>query len=115
MLLAAAHKLGAGLSTLGIAGCGLGIGVVFAGLLISIYFNPIEPAFCDFFIGDDNFNTEITNSPTKTLSPIKEEAPSKLPGPHKKDFLDYALICVGTAAAIRLMAIFACKFSNKRD
>jgi hypothetical protein len=74
MLLAAAQKVGAGLSKSGLAGCGLGIGIVFAGLLISIYFNPMKSASCDSFIGNDVFDVEITKSPTKTLSPIKEEA-----------------------------------------
>jgi hypothetical protein len=105
MLLAAAQKVGAGLSKSGLACCGLGIGIVFAGLLISIYFNPMESASCDFFIGDDVFDVEITKSPIKTLSPIKEEAVSKLPKPHKHDLLDYALICFGTTAAIALAVI----------
>jgi hypothetical protein len=105
MLLAAAQKVGAGLSKSGLAGYGLGIGIAFAGLLISIYFNPIESAFCGSFIRDDVLDVEITKSPTKTLSPIKEEAFSKLPEPRKKDLLDYALICVGTTAAIALAVI----------
>jgi F0F1-type ATP synthase membrane subunit c/vacuolar-type H+-ATPase subunit K len=51
MLLAAAQKLGAGLSTSGLAGCGLGIGVVFAALLISSASNP--------FLRDDLFRVAM--------------------------------------------------------
>ena len=51
MLLAAAQKVGAGLSTSGLAGCGLGIGVVFAGLLISSALNP--------FLRDDLFRVAM--------------------------------------------------------
>jgi len=51
MLLAASQKIGAGLSTSGLAGCGLGIGVVFAGLLISSSFNP--------FLRDDLFRVAM--------------------------------------------------------
>jgi F-type H+-transporting ATPase subunit c len=51
MLLAAAQKMGAGLSTSGLAGCGLGIGVVFAGLLISSALNP--------FLRDDLFRVAM--------------------------------------------------------
>lgn len=40
MLLASAQKVGAGFSTSGLAGCGLGIGVVFAGLLMASAVNP---------------------------------------------------------------------------
>lgn len=40
MLLAASQKIGAGLSTAGLAGCGLGIGTVFAGLLVASSINP---------------------------------------------------------------------------
>lgn len=51
MILAAAQKIGAGLSTFGLAGCGIGIGVVFAGLLISSATNP--------FIKDDLFRVAM--------------------------------------------------------
>jgi hypothetical protein len=103
MLLAAAHKLG--------------IGVVFDSLLISVYFNPIEPTLCDFFIGDNIFNTGITDSPTKIFSEVqlKEDAPSKFHEPHKKDFLYYVLIFVGTASTIGLVVIFAYEFPSKHD
>ena len=50
-LVTAAQKLGAGLSTTGLAGCGLGIGIVFAGLLLSTAVNP--------FIKDDLFRTAM--------------------------------------------------------
>jgi F-type H+-transporting ATPase subunit c len=46
-MLQAAQKIGAGLSTSGLAGAGLGIGIVFAGLLISTAINP--------FVKDDLF------------------------------------------------------------
>ena len=46
-MLQASQKIGAGLSTSGLAGAGLGIGVVFAGLLLSTALNP--------FIKDDLF------------------------------------------------------------
>jgi hypothetical protein len=90
MLLAAAHKLGAGLSTLGIAGFGSGIGVVFAGLLIPIYFNPIEPTFCGFFYWRQYFHIGVTDSPTKIFSEVKlkDDVPSKIPEPYSKDLLD---------------------------
>jgi len=47
MLVVAAQKLGAGLSTTGLAGCGVGIGMVFAGLLVATATNP--------FMKDDLF------------------------------------------------------------
>jgi hypothetical protein len=105
MLLAAAQKMGAGLSKAGLAGCGLGVGIVFAGFLISICFNPMESAYCEALIGSDVFDVEIAKSPTKPLPPVKEEAISKLPKPNEHDFLDYALICVGTTASIALAVI----------
>jgi F-type H+-transporting ATPase subunit c len=40
MLLQAAQKIGAGLSTFGLAGAGIGIGVVFGSLLLAIARNP---------------------------------------------------------------------------
>ena len=40
MLLQSAQKIGAGLSTCGLAGAGLGIGVVFASLIIGTARNP---------------------------------------------------------------------------
>jgi F-type H+-transporting ATPase subunit c len=40
MLLQAAQKIGAGLATFGLAGAGLGIGVIFGSLIISISRNP---------------------------------------------------------------------------
>ncbi len=46
-MLQASQKIGAGLSTSGLAGAGLGIGVVFAGLLVSTAINP--------FVKDDLF------------------------------------------------------------
>ena len=46
-MLQAAQKIGAGLSTTGLAGAGLGIGIVFAGLLVSTAINP--------FVKDDLF------------------------------------------------------------
>ena len=46
-MLQASQKIGAGLSTSGLAGAGLGIGIVFAGLLISTSINP--------FVKDDLF------------------------------------------------------------
>jgi F-type H+-transporting ATPase subunit c len=46
-MLQASQKIGAGLSTSGLAGAGLGIGIVFAGLLISTSLNP--------FVKDDLF------------------------------------------------------------
>jgi F0F1-type ATP synthase membrane subunit c/vacuolar-type H+-ATPase subunit K len=50
-MLEASQKLGAGLSTTGLAGCGLGIGLVFAGLLLSTALNP--------FIKDDLFRVAM--------------------------------------------------------
>jgi F-type H+-transporting ATPase subunit c len=40
MLLQAAQKIGAGLSTFGLAGAGVGIGIVFGSLLFGISRNP---------------------------------------------------------------------------
>lgn len=40
MLLQAAQKIGAGLATFGLAGAGLGIGVIFASLIFGIARNP---------------------------------------------------------------------------
>ena len=40
MLLQSAQKIGAGLSTFGLAGAGIGIGVIFAALLLGISRNP---------------------------------------------------------------------------
>ena len=40
MLLQAAQKIGAGLSTFGLAGAGIGIGVIFASLISGIARNP---------------------------------------------------------------------------
>ena len=51
VLLASAQKIGAGLSTAGLAGCGVGIGLVFAGLLIASSNNP--------FIKDDLFRVAM--------------------------------------------------------
>lgn len=51
MLVAASQKIGAGLSTSGLAGCGLGIGVVFAALLIASAVNP--------FVRDDLFRVAM--------------------------------------------------------
>jgi F0F1-type ATP synthase membrane subunit c/vacuolar-type H+-ATPase subunit K len=50
-MLVASQKIGAGLSTTGLAGCGLGIGIVFAGLLISTAINP--------FVKDDLFRVAM--------------------------------------------------------
>ncbi|MBR08220.1 MAG: F0F1 ATP synthase subunit C [Rickettsiales bacterium] len=50
-MLEASQKIGAGLSTSGLAGCGLGIGVVFASLLVSTSLNP--------FIKDDLFRVAM--------------------------------------------------------
>ena len=38
----AAKSIGAGLATIGVVGAGAGIGIVFAGLLISLSRNPIK-------------------------------------------------------------------------
>ena len=51
VLLLSSKKIGAGLSTSGLAGCGLGIGVVFAGLLIASAINP--------FVRDDLFRVAM--------------------------------------------------------
>ena len=40
MLLQSAQKIGAGLSTIGLAGAGIGIGAIFASLVFSISRNP---------------------------------------------------------------------------
>jgi F-type H+-transporting ATPase subunit c len=40
MLVTAAQKIGAGLSTFGLAGAGVGIGLIFASLLLGIARNP---------------------------------------------------------------------------
>ena len=40
MILQAAQKIGAGLATFGLAGAGVGIGIIFAGLLYGISRNP---------------------------------------------------------------------------
>lgn len=40
MLLQAAQKIGAGLSTFGLAGAGVGIGLIFAALIVSTSRNP---------------------------------------------------------------------------
>jgi len=40
MLLQAAQKIGAGLSTFGLAGAGIGIGLIFASLIMGISRNP---------------------------------------------------------------------------
>ena len=50
-MLEASQKIGAGLSTSGLAGCGLGIGVVLASLLVSTSLNP--------FIKDDLFRVAM--------------------------------------------------------
>ena len=41
MLLIASQKIGAGLATVGLAGAGVGIGVVFSGLILATSRNPI--------------------------------------------------------------------------
>ena len=41
MLLQAAQKIGAGLSTFGLAGAGIGIGLIFAALIIASGRNPL--------------------------------------------------------------------------
>jgi F-type H+-transporting ATPase subunit c len=51
MLLQAAQKIGAGLATFGLAGAGLGIGVIFGSLIIGSARNPN--------IKDDLFRTAI--------------------------------------------------------
>jgi F-type H+-transporting ATPase subunit c len=40
MSLQAAQKIGAGIATLGLAGAGIGIGIIFAGLLYGVSRNP---------------------------------------------------------------------------
>jgi len=40
MLLQAAQKIGAGLSTIGVAGSGVGIGIIFGSLIIGTSRNP---------------------------------------------------------------------------
>lgn len=44
LLVVSAQKIGAGLSTFGLAGCGVGIGLVFGALLISSSNNPFIKA-----------------------------------------------------------------------
>ena len=51
MLITAAQKIGAGLATFGLAGAGLGIGVIFGSLILGISRNPN--------IKDDLFRTAI--------------------------------------------------------
>ena len=51
MLITAAQKIGAGLATFGLAGAGLGIGVIFGALILGISRNPN--------IKDDLFRTAI--------------------------------------------------------
>ena len=54
MLLQAAQKIGAGLSTFGLAGAGIGIGVIFASLISGIARNPT--------LKDELFRTRDANS-----------------------------------------------------
>ena len=51
MLLQSAQKIGAGLSTFGLAGAGIGIGTIFASLIAAIAKNPT--------LKDDLFRTAI--------------------------------------------------------
>lgn len=51
MLLQAAQKIGAGLSTIGIAGSGVGIGVIFGALIMGTSRNP--------FLKDDMFRSAM--------------------------------------------------------
>lgn len=51
LLLQAAQKIGAGLSTCGLAGAGVGIGLIFASLLTGIARNPL--------LRDELFKTAI--------------------------------------------------------
>ena len=51
MLLQAAQKIGAGLSTIGVAGSGVGIGIVFGALIIGTSRNP--------FLKDDMFRSAM--------------------------------------------------------
>ncbi len=44
MLLQASQKIGAGLSTFGLAGAGIGIGVIFGSLIIGLSRNPGQKA-----------------------------------------------------------------------
>lgn len=50
-MLAAAKYIGAGLATIGLAGAGVGIGVVFSGLIIATARNPaLRPQFFNYAI-----------------------------------------------------------------
>ena len=50
-MLAAAKYIGAGLATIGLAGAGVGIGVVFAGLIIATSRNPaLKPQLFNYAI-----------------------------------------------------------------
>jgi F-type H+-transporting ATPase subunit c len=51
MLLQAAQKIGAGLSTIGVAGSGVGIGIIFGSLIIGTSRNP--------FLKDDMFRSAM--------------------------------------------------------
>jgi F0F1-type ATP synthase membrane subunit c/vacuolar-type H+-ATPase subunit K len=44
MLIIAAQKIGAGLATIGLAGAGIGVGIIFASLVFSISRNPRNTA-----------------------------------------------------------------------
>jgi F-type H+-transporting ATPase subunit c len=53
MLLQSAQKIGAGLSTFGLAGAGIGIGIIFASLVLGISANPFlkEDLFAAAILG----------------------------------------------------------------
>ena len=51
MLVQAAQKIGAGLSTIGVAGSGVGIGIIFGSLIIGTSRNP--------FLKDDMFRSAM--------------------------------------------------------
>ena len=68
MLLQAAQKIGAGLSTFGLAGAGIGIGVIFASLISGIARNPT--------LKDELFRTAILGFAFKANTNDTRESPS---------------------------------------
>ena len=78
MLLQAAQKIGAGLSTFGLAGAGIGIGIIFGSLISGTARNPNLRPHGIIFGGKEISLTELQSNPNGVV--VNPPAPSRFSG-----------------------------------